>query len=66
MQATYPGQEGTLAKATEAVARVRDEINQLWYDSMMKSDETAADRLVAASHLIRNAHYLLDGSRSIG
>jgi hypothetical protein len=66
MQSTYAGHEGTLAKATEAVARVRDEINQLWYDSMMKSDETAADRLVAASHLIRNAHYLLGGTRSIG
>ena len=66
MSGTYTGQEGTIARATEAMAKVRDEIDQLWHDSISKSDEMAAERLVAVSHLIRRAHYLLDGTRSIG
>ncbi len=66
MTGTSAGQEGTIARATEAMERVRDEIDQLWHDSILKSDETAAERLVAVSHLIRNAHYLLDGARNIG
>ena len=66
MQATYPGEQGTIARAAEAMARVRDEIDQLWADSITKSDETAAERLVAVSHLIRSAYHLLDGPRIIG
>ena len=66
MTVAYMGQEGTIARATEAMARVRDEIDELWHDSIMKSDEMAAQRLVAVSHLIRSAYYLLDGARIIG
>lgn len=66
MTGTYAGQEGTIAKATEAVARVRSEIDQLWHDSVLTSDELAAERLVEVSHLIRSASYLLDSRRSIG
>jgi hypothetical protein len=58
--------ESTLARAAQAVTRVRDEIDELWHDSMQHDDAGAAERLVAVSHLIRNAHHLLDQARSIG
>lgn len=66
MQSTFTAQDGPLARATEAVARVRVEIDQLWHDSIVKSDEAAAQRLVEVSHLIRHAYSVLDGNHNIG
>jgi hypothetical protein len=66
MPNTEQAQETTLARAAEAMARVRAEIDQLWRDSMMQSEVSNAETLVAVSHLIRSAHHVLDQSRCIG
>jgi hypothetical protein len=57
---------GALAMAAAAMARLRDEIDQLWHDSMATDDGMVADRLVAISHAIRGVSHLLDDSHAIG
>jgi hypothetical protein len=56
----------TLARAVEATARLRDEIDELWCDSVTANDGVVADRLVAVSHAIHRAFNLLDDGPIIG
>jgi hypothetical protein len=57
---------GALAMAAAAMARLRNEIDELWHDSMATDDGKVADRLVAISHAIRGVSHLLDDSNAIG
>lgn len=66
MSSSGTGQDGPLARAAEAIARAHDEIDRLWYDSMVRDDGSVAERLRAVSHVIQGATHLLDGPRSIG
>jgi hypothetical protein len=59
-------QQGTtLERAAEATAKLRDEIDQLWCDSV-NADDGATERLVAVSHAIRRVFNLLDQAPVIG
>ncbi|MEO7370109.1 MAG: hypothetical protein ABI949_12870 [Ilumatobacteraceae bacterium] len=58
--------ESTLAKATEATAKLKVQIDQLWCDSVTASDGVASERLVAVSHAIRRVFHLLDEGQAIG
>jgi hypothetical protein len=66
MPTTGTGQDETLARAAEAVARLKGEIDELWRDSMTSQDGSASERLVAVSHAIRGASHLLDVGPAIG
>jgi hypothetical protein len=66
MPSTGTGYDGTLARAAQATARLKDEIDQLWSDSVTSDDVVVSDRLVAVSHEIRRVFHLLDERRAIG
>jgi hypothetical protein len=66
MLTTTTGYNSTLARAAEATARLKDEIDQLWCDSMSSDDGLASERLLAVSHAIRRVFHLLDQDREIG
>lgn len=57
---------GTLARAAEATAKLKEEIDQLWRDSVTADDGVVSDRLVAVSHEIRRVFHLLDQGKAIG
>lgn len=57
---------GTFAKATAAMNALKDEIDQLWHDSVTSEDGLVSDRLVAVSHAIRRVSHLLDEDHAIG
>jgi hypothetical protein len=57
---------GTLARAADATTRLKDEIDQLWCDSMSADDGVASERLLAVSHAIRRVFHLLDQESAIG
>jgi hypothetical protein len=61
-----PGEDGTMARAAAAMNTLKKEIDQLWHDSMVSDDGSSSDRLVAVSHAIRRASYLLDEDHAIG
>jgi len=56
----------TLARAAEATAKLKIEIDQLWSDSVATDDGVVSDRLVAVSHAIHNVCTLLDEQQVIG
>ena len=58
--------DGTLARAAEATARLKEEIDQLWCDSVTADDSMVSERLVAVSHAIRRVVHLLDQGQVIG
>lgn len=66
MPGNSTGYDGTLARATEATARLKAEIDQLWSDSVTSDDGLVSERLVAVSHEIRRVFHLLDEGRAIG
>ena len=66
MSSNGTAQDGLLTRAAEAIARAHDEIDRLWYDSMVRDDDSVAERLRAVSNVIQGATNLLDGPRSIG
>ena len=66
MQFTGMGNDDTLAKAVEATSRLKNEIDELWFDSMMSDDGPVSERLCAVSHAIRNVFHLLDQGQAIG
>ncbi len=57
---------GALARAAAAMARVKDEIDELWHDSMTSEDGAVSERLVAVSHSLRRLSHLLDEGPAIG
>lgn len=56
----------TLARAAQATAKLKDEIDQLWNDAVMAHDGVVSDRLVAVSHAIHRVFYLFDERQVIG
>ena len=56
----------TIARATEATAKLQDEIDQLWSDAVMAADGIVCDRLVAVSHAIHRVFDVLDQRQVIG
>jgi hypothetical protein len=56
----------TIARATEATAKLQDEIDQLWSDAVMARDGVVCDRLVAVSHAIHRVFDVLDQRQVIG
>jgi len=55
-----------LVCAATAVARVQDEIDDLWRDSVRVENESLSERLVGVSHALQRAARLLEQERSIG
>jgi hypothetical protein len=55
-----------LDSAATAVARVQDEIDDLWRASMRIENELLAERLVEVSHALQRAARLLEQDRAIG
>ena len=66
MLTTTMGHNGTLARAADATTKLKDEIDQLWCDSVSADDGVASERLLAVSHAIRRVFHLLDQERAIG
>ena len=66
MLTTTMGYNGTLARAADATTKLKDEIDQLWCDSVSADDGVASERLLAVSHAIRRVFHLLDQERAIG
>jgi hypothetical protein len=60
------GYDGTLARAVQATAKLQDEIDELWCDSVIANEDTVSDRLVAVSHAIHRVSYLLERGLVIG
>ena len=58
--------DGPLARAAQATARLQEEIDQLWTDSVTSNDDPVTERLVAVSHAIRHVGHLLDQGYAIG
>ena len=58
--------DGSLAKAAQATARLQQEIDRLWTDSVRSDDGLVTERLVAVSHAIRHVGRLLDEGHAIG
>ena len=58
--------DSTLARAAEATARLKNEIDQLWTDAVTADDGIASDRLVAVSHAIHRVCNYLDERQVIG
>jgi hypothetical protein len=56
----------TLERAAEATAKLRDEIDQLWSDSVTTEDGMVSERLAAVSHAIRRVFHVLDQEVVIG
>jgi hypothetical protein len=56
----------TIARATEATAKLQDEIDQLWSDAVTAEDGIVCDRLVAVSHAIHRVFDVLDQRPVIG
>ena len=55
-----------LARAGEAMARVEQEIDHLWHDSMLADDHAMAQRLAEVSHALHHAARLLEHEDTIG
>ncbi len=55
-----------LALAGEAMARVEQEIDHLWHDSMLAHDRAMAQRLAEVSHALHRAARLLEDEHTIG
>jgi hypothetical protein len=66
MSSTGTCDETTLARAAEATAKLKKEIDQLWSDSVIADDGVASERLVAVSHAILRVSHLLDERQVIG
>ena len=58
--------DGTLARAAEATAKLKHEIDRLWSDSVTADDGVVSDRLVEVSHAIHRVFNLLDDRQVIG
>lgn len=56
----------TLERAAEATAKLQDEIDQLWSDSVTTEDGMVSERLAAVSHAIRRVVHVLDQQAVIG
>ena len=55
-----------LVLAGEAMARVEQEIDDLWHDSMLAHDRAMAQRLAEVSHALHRAARLLEDEHTIG
>jgi hypothetical protein len=66
MLTTATTYNGTLARAAEATTRLKEEIDQLWCDSMTADEGMVSERLLAVSHAIRRVFHLLDQEQAIG
>ena len=55
-----------LTSAATAVARVQEEIDDLWRASMRIENDLLAERLVEVSHALQRAARLLEEERAIG
>jgi hypothetical protein len=56
----------TLERAAEATTKLKDEIDQLWFDSVTSEDGMVSERLAAVSHAIRRVFRVLDQEAVIG
>jgi hypothetical protein len=61
-----PATHRALASAATAMARVQDEIDDLWRDAVKVDNEPLSDRLVDVSHALQRAARLLEEERAIG
>jgi hypothetical protein len=58
--------EAALASAGAALARVEQEVDQLWCDSMQALDRATSQRLAELSHALHRAALLLEHDDAIG
>ena len=58
--------DAVLAWAGAAMARVGQEIDHLWHDSMQADDRAMSQRLAEVSHALHRATYLLEHDDTIG
>jgi hypothetical protein len=58
--------EGVLAGAAAAMARVEQEIDHLWRDSMRAADRVMSQRLADVSHALQRAARLLEHDGTVG
>ena len=58
--------EAALAWAGAAMARVEQEIDHLWHDSMQADDRAMSQRLAEVSHALHRAARLLEHDDAIG
>ena len=58
--------EAALAWAGAAMARVEQEIEHLWHDSMQADDRAMSQRLAEVSHALHRAARLLEHDDTIG
>lgn len=58
--------DAVLARAGAAMARVEQEIEHLWYDSMQVDDRAMSQRLAEVSHALHRAARLLEHDDTIG
>ena len=58
--------EAALAWAGAAMARVEQEIDHLWHDSMQADDRAMSQRLAEVSHALHHAARLLEHDDTIG
>ena len=66
MEHTAVFADNALASAAIAMARVQDEIEDLWRDAVKVDNEPLSDRLVDVSHALQRAARLLEEERAIG
>jgi hypothetical protein len=60
------GTDVVLACAAEAIARVEQEIDHLWFDSMKAEDLAMSQRLAEVSHALQRAALLVEPHDVIG
>jgi hypothetical protein len=58
--------EAALASAGAAMARVEQQIDHLWHDSMQADDRDMSQRLAEVSHALHRAARLLEHDDTIG
>src|SRR5436190_22298042 len=58
--------DGVLAGAAAAMARVEQEIDRLWRDSMRAADRVMSQRLADLSHALQRAVRLLEHDDTVG
>jgi hypothetical protein len=60
------GTDVVLARATAAIERVEQEIDDLWFDSMEAEDLAMSQRLAEVSHALQRAAHLVEPENVIG
>jgi len=66
VQDLIEGSGASLSAAADAIARVEQEVGELWRHAVAAERQEVTDRLVEVSHVLRRAARLLEGRTEIG